>query len=93
MAIATAGTRLREVGVAVERVVEARGFSVLRDLQGHGVGRAIDEPPEVPSWGAPWASERLTEGLVMTIEPPASRCALVTASLAARAGARWSRIP
>jgi methionyl aminopeptidase len=69
MAVATAGTRLREVGAAVERVVEARGFSVLRDLQGHGVGRAIHEPPEVPSWGAPWASGRLTEGLVMTIEP------------------------
>ena len=50
-------------------LVEARGFSVLRDLQGHGVGRAIHEPPEVPSWDAPWATERLTEGLVMTIEP------------------------
>jgi methionyl aminopeptidase len=69
IAVATAGTRLREVGAAVERVVEARGFSVLRELQGHGVGRAIHEPPEVPSWGAPWARERLTEGLVMTIEP------------------------
>ncbi len=54
---------------AVERLVEARGFSVLRDLQGHGVGRAIHEPPEVPSWDAPWAGEPLTEGLVMTIEP------------------------
>ncbi len=50
-------------------MVEARGFSVLRDLQGHGVGRAIHEPPEVPSWDAPWANERLTEGLVLTIEP------------------------
>ena len=69
MAAATAGARLRDVGAAVERVVEARGFSVLRDLQGHGVGRAIHEPPEVPSWDAPWANERLTEGLVLTIEP------------------------
>ena len=69
MAVATAGAQLREVGAAVERVVEARGFSVLRDLQGHGVGRAIHEPPEVPSWDAPWATDRLTEGLVMTIEP------------------------
>ena len=69
MAVATAGAQLREVGAAVERVVEARGFSVLRDLQGHGVGRAIHEPPEVPSWDAPWATGRLTEGLVMTIEP------------------------
>ena len=69
MATATAGARLRDVGAAVERVVEARGFSVLRDLQGHGVGRAIHEPPSVPSWDAPWAGQRLTEGLVMTIEP------------------------
>jgi methionyl aminopeptidase len=69
IAVASAGTRLRDVGAAVERVVEARGFSVLRDLHGHGVGRAIHEPPEVPSWDAPWAGERLTEGLVMTIEP------------------------
>jgi methionyl aminopeptidase len=69
MAVATAGARLRDIGAAVERVVEARGFSVLRDLHGHGVGRAIHEPPSVPSWDAPWANERLTEGLVMTIEP------------------------
>ena len=69
IAAATAGARLRDVGAAVERVVEARGFSVLRDLQGHGVGRAIHEPPEVPSWDAPWANERLTEGQVLTIEP------------------------
>jgi methionyl aminopeptidase len=69
MSVARAGTRLRDVGAAVERVVEARGFSVLRELQGHGVGRAIHEPPEVPSWDAPLARERLAEGLVMTIEP------------------------
>jgi methionyl aminopeptidase len=69
IAVATAGARLRDVGAAVERVVEARGFSVLRELQGHGVGRAIHEPPDVPSWGAPWATGRLSEGLVMTIEP------------------------
>ena len=69
IAAASAGAQLRDVGAAVELAVEARGFSVLRELQGHGVGRAIHEPPEVPSWDAPWATERLTEGLVMTIEP------------------------
>jgi methionyl aminopeptidase len=67
--VARAGTRLRDVGAAVERLVEARGFSVLRDLTGHGTGRAIHEPPTVPSWDAPWAGQRLTEGLVLTIEP------------------------
>jgi methionyl aminopeptidase len=69
IATARAGTPLRAVGAAVERVVEARGFSVLRDLTGHGVGRAIHEPPTVPSWDAPYADELLTAGLVITIEP------------------------
>jgi methionyl aminopeptidase len=69
MRVARAGTPLREVGAAVERLVEARGFSVLRDLTGHGIGRRLHEPPTVPSWDAPWASRPLTKGLVMTIEP------------------------
>ena len=45
------------------------GFSVLRDLTGHGIGRRLHEPPTVPSWDAPWAGRPLTPGLVMTIEP------------------------
>jgi len=69
LGIARAGTPLRAVGAAIERLVEARGFSVLRDLNGHGTGRAIHEPPTVPSWDAPWAGNVLTEGLVLTIEP------------------------
>jgi methionyl aminopeptidase len=69
LSVARAGTPLRDVGAAVERLVEARGFSVLRDLTGHGTGRAIHEPPTVPNWDAPWAGEVLTEGTVMTIEP------------------------
>jgi methionyl aminopeptidase len=69
LGIARAGTPLREVGAVVERVVEARGFSVLRDLTGHGIGRRLHEPPTVPSWDAPWARRPLTTGLVMTIEP------------------------
>jgi len=69
MGVARAGTPLREVGAVVERVVEARGFSVLRDLTGHGIGRRLHEPPTVPSWDAPWARRPLTKGLVMTIEP------------------------
>jgi methionyl aminopeptidase len=69
LGIARAGTPLRQVGAAVERLVEARGFSVLRDLTGHGIGRRVHEPPTVPSWDAPWAARPLTAGLVMTIEP------------------------
>jgi methionyl aminopeptidase len=49
LGLARAGTPLRAVGAAVERLVEARGFSVLRDLNGHGIGRSIHEPPTVPS--------------------------------------------
>jgi methionyl aminopeptidase len=67
--VARAGTPLRDVGAVVERVVEARGFSVLRDLTGHGIGRRLHEPPTVPSWDAPWAGRALTKGLVMTVEP------------------------
>ena len=54
---------------ALHRRFHARGFSVLRDLTGHGIGRRIHEPPTVPSWDAPWARQPLTPGLVMTIEP------------------------
>jgi methionyl aminopeptidase len=67
--VARAGTPLRDVGAVVERVVEARGFSVLRDLTGHGIGRRLHEPTTVPSWDAPWAGRALTKGLVMTVEP------------------------
>ena len=47
MAAATAGARLRDVGAAVERIAEARGFSVLRELTGHGIGRGLHEPPTI----------------------------------------------
>ena len=47
MAGATAGARLRDVGRAVERIAEARGFSVLRELTGHGIGRGLHEAPTI----------------------------------------------
>lgn len=66
---ARAGARLRDIGAAVEREVERRGFRVLRELCGHGIGRAIHEDPEVVNFFAPGAKERVTEGLVLALEP------------------------
>jgi methionyl aminopeptidase len=53
----------------VERIAEARGFKVLRSLVGHGIGRSLHEPPTVYNYAEPTATERLHEGLVLTIEP------------------------
>jgi methionyl aminopeptidase len=70
---ATPGARVRDVGAAVERIAEARGFTVLRALTGHGIGRGLHEPPTVPNFDDPEADDRLHEGLVFTIEPMISR--------------------
>ena len=66
---ARAGRRVSEIGRAVEREVSARGFYVLRELSGHGVGRTIHEPPTVANYFDPFQKDALTEGLVLTIEP------------------------
>lgn len=66
---ARAGNRVHEIGRAVERETRRSGFQVLRDLCGHGVGRTIHEPPSVPNYHEPRLRTRLTEGLVITIEP------------------------
>jgi len=63
------GATLRDVGEAVERVTTARGFSVVRQLTGHGIGRRMHEHPTVYNWPAPAAGLRLREGMVFTIEP------------------------
>jgi methionyl aminopeptidase len=64
-----AGRRVSEIGRAVEREVSARGFYVLRELSGHGVGRTIHESPTVLNYFNPFQRDLLTEGLVITIEP------------------------
>ncbi|MEO8125924.1 MAG: type I methionyl aminopeptidase [Bryobacteraceae bacterium] len=66
---ARAGNRVSDIGRAVEREVRRSGFSVIRALCGHGVGRTIHEPPTVPNFADPHSRQRLTEGLVLTIEP------------------------
>ena len=66
---ARAGNRVCEIGRAVEREVRRCGFSVIRELCGHGVGRTIHEEPCVPNHYDPRFRAKLTDGLVITIEP------------------------
>lgn len=69
MLVARAGFRVSEIGRVVEREVRRNGFSVIRDLAGHGIGRTIHEDPRVPNYPDPQANQVLTEGLVITVEP------------------------
>jgi methionyl aminopeptidase len=69
MLVARAGFRVSEIGRVVEREVRHAGFSVIRDLGGHGIGRTIHEEPRVPNYAEPGANQILTEGLVITVEP------------------------
>jgi methionyl aminopeptidase len=66
---ARAGNRVHEIGRAVDRETRRSDFRVIRELCGHGVGRTIHEPPSVPNYHEPRLRSRLTEGLVITIEP------------------------
>ncbi len=69
MLVARAGFRASEIGRAVEREVRRDGFSVIRELGGHGIGRTIHEEPRIPNYADPQARHVLTEGLVITVEP------------------------
>jgi methionyl aminopeptidase len=63
------GRRLGDVSHAVQEVVEAAGFSVVRSLVGHGVGKEMHEDPQIPNYGEPDRGPRLEEGMVFAIEP------------------------
>lgn len=63
------GNHLGDIGAAVQEVVEAAGFSVVRDLVGHGIGTAFHEEPQVPNYGKPKRGIRLVPGLTIAIEP------------------------
>jgi methionyl aminopeptidase len=69
MLVARAGFRVFEIGKMVEREVRKSGFSVVRELGGHGIGRTIHEPPHVPNYADPHAQQIMREGLVITVEP------------------------
>jgi methionyl aminopeptidase len=63
------GNRLGDVSHAVERRVEADGFSVIRSLVGHGIGRDMHEDPQIPNFGEPGTGPELAEGMVLAVEP------------------------
>ena len=63
------GNTVGDVGAAVQQVVEANGFSVVRDFVGHGIGTKLHEDPQVPNFGVPGHGARLREGMVLAIEP------------------------
>ncbi len=66
---AVAGNRIGDIGHAVQRYVEARSYSVVRDYVGHGVGARLHEDPSVPNYGTPGHGVRLLPGMVIAIEP------------------------
>lgn len=63
------GRRLGDISHAIQEVVEAAGFSVVRSLVGHGVGKEMHEDPQIPNYGDPGRGPRLEEGMVFAIEP------------------------
>jgi len=69
IAAATAGNRIGDIGAAVQRYVEMRGYSVVRQFVGHGVGTNLHEDPSVPNFGTPGRGPRLLPGMTLAIEP------------------------
>jgi len=63
------GGRVSDIGHAVQQHVEAYGFSVVREFVGHGIGQRMHEEPQVPNYGDPGRGPRLSEGMVLAIEP------------------------
>src|SRR4030095_8007927 len=66
---ARAGNRVGDISHAVQQVVEGAGFSVVRSLVGHGVGRSYHEEPQIPNYGPPGRGALLQEGMTLAIEP------------------------
>ena len=64
-----AGNRLSDISHAIQQVTEGAGFSVVRSLVGHGVGRSMHEDPQIPNYGEPGRGPQLAEGMTFAIEP------------------------
>jgi len=84
IAAATLGNHIGDIGAAVQSVVEAAGFSVVRDLVGHGIGVEFHEEPQVPNYGKPKRKEKLVPGLTIAIEPMVNAGGPATRTLADR---------
>jgi len=66
---AVVGKRTGDIGFAIQSYVEERGYSVVRELVGHGIGKSLHEAPEVPNYGKRGKGYKLQDGLVLAIEP------------------------
>ena len=66
---ARAGNHVQDISAAVQRTTEAAGFSVVRSLVGHGIGRSMHEEPQVPNFGEPGGGPLLQPGMTLAIEP------------------------
>jgi methionyl aminopeptidase len=66
---ARVGGRLSDIGHAIQMWVEEHGFSVVREFVGHGIGTKLHEEPQIPNYGQPGRGPRLSEGMVLAIEP------------------------
>ena len=66
---ARAGNRVQDISWAIQSFVESKGFNVVRSFVGHGIGKNIHEPPEVPNFGAPHKGVELEDGMALAIEP------------------------
>ena len=69
LAVMRVGARIGDIGSAVQSYVEERGFGVVHEYVGHGVGRNLHEAPEVPNYGRPGHGVRLVAGMVLAVEP------------------------
>jgi len=69
IAAARIGNTVGDVGAAVQRLVEANGFSVVREFVGHGIGTRLHEDPQVPNYGTPGHGPKLRDSMVLAIEP------------------------
>jgi methionyl aminopeptidase len=69
IAQAQIGNRIGDISSAIQTYVESNGFSVVRDMVGHGVGIAMHEPPEVPNFGRKGSGEKIKPGMTFAIEP------------------------
>jgi methionyl aminopeptidase len=69
IAEARAGNHVGDISAAVQRTVEEAGFSVVKSLVGHGIGRSMHEEPQIPNWGEPGRGPLLARGMTLAIEP------------------------
>ena len=69
IAQARAGHHIGDISAAVQRTTEEAGFSVVKSLVGHGIGRSMHEEPQIPNWGEPGRGPQLAPGMTLAIEP------------------------